>query len=378
MGIDGSGKTEALKCAFVVEQFLGHRTHYRNLQRNLNGLAGFAPTWVPIEYDATDLVSRLPPFSRYIALQASIKARQKLRAVRPPVAWDAIYYHTQTAALLSPFHGSAPTVISMDATPIGYDTIGQYYGHRSGGAGEGLKLKIYRAVFNRAAALVTWSRWAKDSLVRDYGMPAEKITVIAPGVDLKIWPSVDGQQRLAASSRRLPKLLFVGGDFKRKGGEELLQAFRERLSRRCELHVVTEAKLEPGENLFVYNGMTPYCEALLTLYAEADVFVLPTLADCYAQVIPEAMAAGLPVITTRVAATAEAIDEGKTGLVVTPGDAAGLAKAVEALLDRPELRAAMGDAARRSVEQYGNVMTNALRIVELLKRVARQPASKVA
>jgi len=82
-------------------------------------------------------------------------------------------------------------------------------------------------------------------------VPGEKITVVAPGVDLGLWPSRNGRDPIAAAAGRLPRLLFVGGDFERKGGEVLLGCFREGLDERCELHVVTQTKLAPARNLFV-------------------------------------------------------------------------------------------------------------------------------
>ena len=209
-------------------------------------------------------------------------------------------------------------------------------------------------------------------------MPGEKITVVAPGVDLGLWPSRNGRDPIAAAAGRLPRLLFVGGDFTRKGGEVLLRCFREGLDQRCELHVVTQTKLAPARNLFVYNDVTPNSEKLLQLYADADLFVFPTLADCFAQVVPEAMAAGLPVITTRVGATPEIVTEGETGLLVRPGDSVQLRKAIDRLLSTPELRASMSEKGRRRVEQECDVRVNARRVLQVLKdatRRAREPES---
>ena len=79
--------------------------------------------------------------------------------------------------------------------------------------------------------------------MNDYGVPAEKIHVISPGVDLAQWPRVTPDERLAASAGRLPRLLFVGGDFERKGGRLLLDCFERALAGRCELDIVTQTAL---------------------------------------------------------------------------------------------------------------------------------------
>ena len=124
--------------------------------------------------------------------------------------------------------------------------------------------------------MVTWCGWAKESLVRDYGIPAERVTVIPPGVDLERWHC----PRRPRSNRA--RLLFVGGDFRRKGGELLLKAYRDHLAEACELDIVTRDPVEPGalERVRVHYGLQPNSPELLSLYERADIFVFPTLGDC--------------------------------------------------------------------------------------------------
>jgi glycosyltransferase involved in cell wall biosynthesis len=355
---------------FVMEQNLGHRTHYRNLLRYVREDETVTPTWLPLEFETDGMLSRLPLLRGNWSARASLAAWAAVRQVRRTTTLDALFYHTQVTALLSPLHPSMPTVISLDATPINYDTVGKYYGHASGGRLERAKWLANRKALSSASALVTWCRWAKDSLEHDYGIPGEKVTVIPPGVDLARWPERSGWQRVLSSQGRLPRLLFVGGDFARKGGDVLLKAFRGRLSDLCELHVVTQSPVAPGHNLYVYHHVTPNSDTLVRLYREADIFVFPTLADCAPLSVPEAMAASLPVVTTRVGAIPEMVIEDKTGLLVEPGDVAGLRASIETLLDRPELRAEMGDAAREIVEAQYDARHNSQRLLDVLKGVA--------
>jgi glycosyltransferase involved in cell wall biosynthesis len=367
------GASAAYRFAMVVEQNLGHRAHYRNLTRYVPLDPEIAVDWFPIEYEnPAPLVRLLGRLGTNMTLRASLTAWDRLRRLRGQARPDAVFFHTQTTALLQRLVPGVPAVVSLDATPINFDSLAEHYDHRAGGSLEGLKRRVYSSIFNRAAALVTWSRWAKDSLVQDYGVPAQRISVVQPGVDLEAWGTPDQERRLARAGG-LPRLLFVGGDFARKGGETLLQAFRERLRGRCELHVVTQAELPPEPGLHVYHGVTPNSLQLRTLYADADIFVFPTLADCLAQVIPEAMAAGLPVITTPVGATPEVVEEGVTGRLVEPRNPARLAQVVEELLDRPEQRVTMGTAGRRRAEEVCDARRNAAEIVSILKRVKRSP-----
>jgi glycosyltransferase involved in cell wall biosynthesis len=359
---EGSGR---YRFAFVMEQNLGHRTHYQNLVRFVAEDASVHPTWLPLEFEPAGLLARLPYVRSNWSARASLAAWAEVRRARHLAQPDALFYHTQVTALLSPLHAALPTVISLDATPINYDSVGEHYGHASGGRAERLKLWANQQALSRADALVTWCAWARDSLVADYGIPAERVTVIAPGVDLDRW------QRRAApqpAADHLPRLLFVGGDFARKGGEVLLRAFAG-LEGRCELHVVTREDVAPAHNLFVYKDVAPNSERLLRLYAEADAFVFPSLGDCAPLAVPEAMAAGLPVIATRVGAIPEMVVEGETGLLVPAGDADALRASIEALLARSEARARMGEAGRRTVEADYDARRNSQRLLDVLKTV---------
>jgi len=106
--------------------------------------------------------------------------------------------------------------------------------------------------------------------------------------------------------------------------------------------------LPPG---VVCLGQTPR-EALLREMSEADVFVFPSLFEGFALVILEAMATGLPVITTSNTAGPDLIEDGKEGLIVPAGDVEALQTAMESLLNDPERARAMGRAAHEKAKEY--------------------------
>lgn len=113
--------------------------------------------------------------------------------------------------------------------------------------------------------------------MRDYHADPRKIEVIPPGVDLDFWRA----ERPRSAPKASPRVLFVGGDFVRKGGEVLLEALRAGLSERCQVDVVTDVDgVESSPNLRVHRGLGPSTPALKRLFDGADVFVLPTLAEC--------------------------------------------------------------------------------------------------
>ncbi len=363
--------------AFVLEDSLGHATHALNLKRALSRRSDVRATVIDVRNVPASGLWRLPGLRNW-SFRASSIARRGLRARMAAGRPDAIFIHTQVAALRAVgIMRSVPTVVSLDATPRNFDEQGETYGHRLGHpAAEALKQRLNRRALLAARRLVTWSGWARDSLVRDYGVPAELVEVIHPGVDLSLFRP--GTRRPAAR----PRLLFVGGDFVRKGGRDLLRAV-ETLADRVQLDIVTSAGFDvpPGLPVRVHRGLTPNSEELLALFREADVFVLPTRGECFAQVIPEAMASGLPIVATGVAGIPEMVRPGVNGFLVPPSDPAALAAALDRLAADPGLRAELGAASLAIARREHDAMANADRILALLQDVAgpggARPAEKV-
>jgi glycosyltransferase involved in cell wall biosynthesis len=253
--------------------------------------------------------------------------------------------------------------LSLDATPINYDELADWYGDKvHPRLVEEAKRTIHRSVMRAAKWYTTWSDWAKSSLVSDYGVPAEKITVLHPGTVLTNFP--DPASRAPRHEGPL-KVLFVGGDFRRKGGDLLLEVAKS-LGPKLELNLVTTADVAAGPGVNVFRGLKPHSPELLKLYAEADVFALPTRGDCLAVVLGEAMASSLPIITTRVGAHAEAVEDGQSGFVIEKDDAAALARHLGRLADDRALVEQMGRRSRAIGEERFNMQTNAHRIADRL------------
>jgi glycosyltransferase involved in cell wall biosynthesis len=106
---------------------------------------------------------------------------------------------------------------------------------------------------------------------------------------------------------------------------------------------------------------------LKRLYAEADIFVLPTKADfAPTNAVCEAMAMRLPIITTRVGGLDEVVRDGESGFVVPPGNADLLAERITTLVHNPAMRRQFGDRGREIVEERFNLTKTAGQIVTLL------------
>jgi len=351
-----------------MEGALGHQTYAQNLRQWVDKDTGVNAHWMMIPYRAQDVWDRIPhlPFS----LRLSLRARAAASKVLSREELDCLYLHTQGLALCSlDFMTRTPTVISLDATPRDFASMATAYDSKpSTGLVDRLKSAWFRRVFSRAVGLIGMSNWVKESLVRDYRLPPDKVKVIPFGVDIRQWRPFPKQP---APGRRM-RLLFVGGDFKRKGGYQLLDAFQQGLSGSCELDIVTgESAISPGNFVRVHSGLTPNSAPLKELYAQADMFLLPTQGDASPFAILEAMASGLPVVTTRVGALGELVQEGVSGYFVPGSRPQAIVDAVTALAADPGKVAAMGRAARLAVEQRFNAETNCKLLIAYLKQVSR-------
>jgi glycosyltransferase involved in cell wall biosynthesis len=116
--------------------------------------------------------------------------------------------------------------------------------------------------------------------------------------------------------------------------------------------------------------VTPGSAALREAYARADVFCLPTRGDCTSVAIEEAMAAGLPVITTTVGSNPGTVDDGRTGLLVAPGDVVALDDALQRLVEDADLRWEMGCAARATAREHYDAAMNARLVLDTVEAAA--------
>lgn len=363
---------------FIVEQALGHVTHYQNLKYWVDKDINIKPNWMPVGGNTNDIWEKLPVIRNNWSLQVSLRTRRAIKAAMVSQKPDALFMHTQSLALFSiPLMHRIPTIISTDATPLNLDSIASGYNHKVGGnsAAEYAKYQWNKSTYHAATAIVTWCQWVKDSLIHDYGIPAEKISIIPPGVDLEKW-NFKRDRTLESITEKPLRLLFVGGDFARKGGYTLLEAFLNGLDRDYTLDIVTKdvslkRELTGIKNLHLHCDLTPNCPGLKQLFAQADIFVFPTEADCFGIVASEAMAAGLPVITTSIGGLSEQIEHGVNGLIVPPSDATALAIALRTLRNNPEKIITMAAASRRIAEKRFDARRNYGAVLNLMKSVSR-------
>lgn len=315
------------------------------------------------------LLERLPLVPRGIAgrARAQLEARGFATFPRPDVVW------TSALELATPYlwanYGPLrrPLVCETDWTFEQQELFAHEYFHREPRTGlrRAFSALLERVLFDRVTLFTPISRWAADGL-RHAGIDDARIHVLHPGLDLERW-SVP--ERRADPAQPL-RLLFVGGDFERKGGPELVDVVATRFPDEIELDIVTRDRVEPRPNVRVHRA-EPNSPLLFELYAQADLFVLPTRAECFGHVTVEALASGLPAIVSDVGGARDIVDDGVTGWLIEPG-AAAIAAALQRALDAREVLPRMGAAGRRVAEERFDGRRNDRVLVDLLlDQVAR-------
>lgn len=154
---------------------------------------------------------------------------------------------------------------------------------------------IHKKVFLGCNGLLPMTEAMARCLNRDYNIPENLIRRVPSLFDVQHFDpgTISSEDRI--------RVLYVGGDVKRKGGDLLYKAFRSRLQKTCTLTMVTNTEFPPCENFTLRRGIRYGTPAHLEVMQQHDIFILPTHEDAGPQVIGEAAAAGLAILTTRAA-----------------------------------------------------------------------------
>ena len=275
-----------------------------------------------------------------------------------------VHTHTSKAGVLGRVAAWLARVPVIVHTPHGHVFYGHFGPFRSW-----LFLQIERvlsALTDRLIALTEAER--QDHLDRAVG-EADRFVVVPSGIDRERF----GRARVQGKQQPdwfgcPPEALIVGSvgwltDV--KGHEYLIEAVAKLKPDFPSLHLVIIGSGDRHDALLQQSELAGLRDAVHLLghrddieacLAGMDLFVLPSLNEGMGRALIEAMAAGLPVIASRVGGIPAVISHERTGLLVPPGDASALAEALRRLLDRPKWATQLGLAASRSVDsRYGSV-----------------------
>lgn len=201
-----------------------------------------------------------------------------------------------------------------------------------------------------ADRILVGSQFARTTFMED-GFPAEKMVVIPYGADLKRF----SPEQTLGVQKKIFRVLFVGGILQRKGISYLLRAYHRFKGPNTELLLVGRCPDEsspfaPFRDDFKHIPHVPQAE-LSQIYRSADVFVFPTLIEGMGLVVLEAMASGLPVITTPNG-PGDLVRDGVDGFVIPIRDVDAIVEKLEFLRTHPEDALRMGQNARERAKEF--------------------------
>ncbi|NIG62285.1 MAG: glycosyltransferase family 4 protein [Serratia symbiotica] len=203
-------------------------------------------------------------------------------------------------------------------------------------------------------AIICNAEMIKQEIIDDFGVPADKITVIYNAINNQKFMPADARQRqLLRDQYRIPQqahcLIFVGSGFERKG---LATAIRALAATDSHLLIVGKDKAKKRYRALAQSlgcshrvHFMGVQKQMLPFYQAADALLLPTLYDPFPNVILEAMSCGLPVITSTTCGGAEFITPGQNGFVTDALDITAISATIQAL-PRHAMGSSMGEAAR--------------------------------
>ena len=229
------------------------------------------------------------------------------------------------------------------------------------GSGYLLSSWIEKTGVETADRVIAVSAQMREDILRHFAVDPDRVVVIHNGIDPDRFRRVERRDALDRRGVRPPYVLFVGRITEQKGIFHLLEATRK-LPAGVQVVLCASAPDTPEieerlrraltdhPNVLWISEMVPVDE-VIQLYSHAAVFACPSVYEPFGLINLEAMACGTPVVASAVGGILEVVEDGRTGLLVPPGNADALATALRRVLDDRDLAARLGQAGRRRVEE---------------------------
>jgi alpha-maltose-1-phosphate synthase len=229
------------------------------------------------------------------------------------------------------------------------------------GSGYLISSWIEKTAVETADRVIAVSAQMREDILRHFVVDPDRVVVIHNGIDPDRFRRVERRDALDRRGVREPYVLFVGRITDQKGIFHLLEAARKlpagvqvvlcaSAPDTPEIEERLRCALADHANALWISEMVPVDE-VIQLYSHAAVFACPSVYEPFGLINLEAMACGTPVVASAVGGILEVVDDGRTGLLVPPGDPDELAAALRRVLDDRQLAVRFGAAGRRRVEE---------------------------
>lgn len=265
--------------------------------------------------------------------------------------FDLVHTHSTEAGIIGRF------AAALAGTPAVVHTVhGVPFADDRNDVLERFILACERAAATRTDRLVTNAdAITQDYLSRAIGQPDQYRTVYS-GIDLERFRDVEPATDVDGDGVRL---LMVGRLADGKGFSDLLAAIDRLPTDDLSVYLVGDGPQRDAiereierRDLQARVSLLGYRSDVPSIMAACDVFVLPSYREGTPRVITEAMASGLPVVSTDIAGIPEQVADGESGYLIRPGDVDALANRLERLIDSRERRQSFGRAGRDRVERF--------------------------
>ena len=351
-------------------------SQYREDERGVRVYGGGPPPdepWmrvVGLRSVGEELGATAPPADFEADTRAMVDLAMELHREKPFDVVHAQYcYPTGTAALEVSRRLQIPSVVSIQ-----------------GGDGHwvGLCCKTHRAamdaVLGHASALIIGCESFREEVIENHGFPAERFTIIPGATNTDQFAPTQAPGTLRTPAR----LLYHGRVDARKGSVDFVRAGKLLLDRGHDVQLIVsgigpsfDETQAVAEELGIadrvsFPGAAHY-DVAHERYADGDIFVSPTYAEGFSNTILEAMACGLPIVSTHTVGVVDAITHDVNGLLHEPGDVLAQADLTESLLTDPNLRTRLANQALRDVREKYSWPVVAEQIEGVYERLQGRP-----